>query len=213
MTLLTVNDDKIPEYTAVVEVDDFLCDDFLYYAGYYNAAKILINCAVDNNPISNKYVTELNCDKNVLIFPIFYMYRHYIELQIKDLIRELDYFENKDLTKFKQHKLSDIFVDLKLRYADIIKHIPEKYGKRFGLIYYKNLLKRFDSFNQEMEYINTIDPTAINFRFSKDKKNPNQKVFPNKEPIEIDLILIESSIDKFAEFFKDLLFSIHYLNE
>src|ERR1039458_8918620 len=61
--------------------------EFLYAKGYRTAARLL-----------TKHVIETGTDKNVLVFPILYLYRHHIELVLKHLTVTGAYLVGKELS-------------------------------------------------------------------------------------------------------------------
>lgn len=53
-------------------------DEFYRYAdGYKRAANILVD-----------HVDQNNCDQDFVAFPVLFLYRHYIELKLKEIIQK-----------------------------------------------------------------------------------------------------------------------------
>jgi hypothetical protein len=75
--------------------------EFLYDKGYRTAAGLL-----------TKHVIETNTDKNILVFPILYLYRHHIELVLKRLTVMGAYLVDKELSKAETDQLSKHRLDL-----------------------------------------------------------------------------------------------------
>ena len=69
--------------------------EFFYAKGYRTAARLL-----------TEQVIETGIDKNVLVFPILYLYRHHIELILKHLTAVGAYLLDKELSKDETDKLS-----------------------------------------------------------------------------------------------------------
>jgi hypothetical protein len=74
---------------------------FLYAKGYRTAARLL-----------TKHVIETGTDKNILVFPILYLYRHHIELVLKHLTVIGAYLVDKELSKSETDQLSKHRLDL-----------------------------------------------------------------------------------------------------
>jgi hypothetical protein len=68
---------------------NFPDSEFLYSKGYRTAAKLL----------SKQVFESAGTDKNVLVFPILYLYRHYIELLLKRLTEVGAFLADKELSK------------------------------------------------------------------------------------------------------------------
>jgi hypothetical protein len=72
----------------------------LYAKGYRTAARLL-----------TKHVIETGTDKNVLVFPILYLYRHHIELVLKHLTVTGAYLVGKELStgQLLTHQLNPLW--------------------------------------------------------------------------------------------------------
>ncbi len=110
-----------------------------YIIGYKEAADILV-----------EYAKKTSINRDTLVFPIVFLYRHYLELQLKSIIKD-GYkllYEKKDYAKC--HKLDELWNDCKIIFKKIW---PE--GN-------KEPLEAMD------DYINQfcqVDPTSIEFRY------------------------------------------------
>jgi hypothetical protein len=90
-------------------------DDYAYREGYLRGAQLLV-----------QQVGETSRDQDFLVYPIVFLYRHYIELTLKDIItrarylveRELSEAEKKHLTS---HRLDLLWNDFKPLSGDIAK--------------------------------------------------------------------------------------------
>ncbi len=81
-------------------------NQFLYSAGYRLAAKNL-----------TAQLLKDTSDKAVLFYPIFFLYRHHIELLLKRMIRNATRLLNQNLTeeqrhRLGRHKIDDLWMDL-----------------------------------------------------------------------------------------------------
>ncbi|MGA7579331.1 MAG: hypothetical protein ACLQUW_08505 [Desulfobaccales bacterium] len=110
-----------------------------YLIGYKDAADILV-----------EYVNKTNNKPDLIVFPIVFLYRHYLELQLKMVIKD-GYqllFMNKDYAKC--HKLDELWNDCKI--------IIEKIWPGGD----KEPVEAMD------DYINQfcqVDPTSTEFRY------------------------------------------------
>lgn len=123
-----------------------------YNEGYKSAARELtINYA--NRPVN---------EKDTLVFPIVFLYRQYIELTLKDLIRELDnklgYTRTDNI--LAQHKLLPLWDAAIKQYNSFIKI------KNISLIFTSTSNKERLIVNQ----FNQIDEDSFSFRYASDKK-------------------------------------------
>lgn len=123
-----------------------------YNEGYKSAARELtINYA--NRPVN---------EKDTLVFPIVFLYRQYIELTLKDLIRELDnklgYTRTDNI--LAQHKLLPLWDTAIKQYNSFIK------TKNISLIFTSTSNKERLIVNQ----FNQIDEDSFSFRYASDKK-------------------------------------------
>ena len=123
-----------------------------YIEGYKRAADILV-----------KHVGETGYDKDYLVYPIVFLYRHHIELMLKSIIGS----GNKYLTgEFKFEQVHDL-----KRLWDRVKKIShEIFGEdQVGFSFITHIVSELDS----------VDPKSMNFRYHIDKKckapNPDLK--------------------------------------
>ncbi len=110
-----------------------------YVIGYKNAADMLVD-----------HVKNTNNEHDTLVFPIIFLYRHYLELQLKMIIKDgyqLLYM-NKDYAKC--HKLDELWSDCKII---ITKIWPE--GDKEPLEAMDDYISQFCQ----------VDPLATDFRY------------------------------------------------
>lgn len=82
-------------------------DEYAYSEGYRRGARVLVQAAV-----------EAAGDHGPLVYPIVFLYRHYIELVLKRIIRQSPYLIDRALTDaelkhLKRHRLDDLWRDFK----------------------------------------------------------------------------------------------------
>ena len=80
-----------------------------YYEGYKNAGDILV-----------RYVDKQKSDQDTLVFPIVFMYRHYLELILKEINRMSSIVLEKDC--LKTHDLDILW--------NVDKKITRKYQEK-----------------------------------------------------------------------------------
>ncbi|MEZ9595496.1 hypothetical protein AB4298_12740 [Shewanella sp. 10N.261.52.F9] len=123
-----------------------------YNEGYKSAAREL------TNDYANRPVNE----KDTLVFPIVFLYRQYIELTLKDLIRELDKklsYTRADKT-LAQHKLLPLWDAAIKQYDSFIQ------AEKISLVFTSTPNKERLIVNQ----FNQIDEDSFSFRYASDKK-------------------------------------------
>ncbi|MFY8327179.1 hypothetical protein [Pseudoalteromonas sp. ZZD1] len=101
-------------------------------------------------------------EKDTLVFPVVFLYRQYIELTLKDLIRELDnklgYKRNDNI--LAQHKLLPLWDAAIKQYDTFIKQ------ENITLVFTSTSHKERIIVNQ----FNQIDEDSFSFRYASDKK-------------------------------------------
>ncbi|EGR0291316.1 hypothetical protein FMH10_15725 [Vibrio parahaemolyticus] len=123
-----------------------------YNEGYKTAAREL----------TVNYCDRLTNEKDTLVFPIVFLYRQYLELTLKDIIRELDrklgYNRNDKI--LSQHKLLPLWDTAIKQYDALIKR------DNITLVFTPKLTKERKIVNQ----FNQIDGDSFSFRYATDKK-------------------------------------------
>ena len=75
----------------------------LYIVGYKEAGDVLV-----------KHVMETQRHHDSLVFPIVFMYRHYLELRLKQLIRDGNLFLGNPSTFPKHHRIDTLWAECKV---------------------------------------------------------------------------------------------------
>jgi hypothetical protein len=110
-----------------------------YLIGYKDAADILV-----------EYVKKTNNNLDFLVFPIVFLYRHYLELQLKMIIKDGYDLLNTNKDYKKCHKLDDLWNDCKI----IIKKMwPEGDKEPLGAM--DHCISQFCQ----------VDPMATDFKY------------------------------------------------
>ncbi|MGH7451463.1 MAG: hypothetical protein ACRENG_08980, partial [bacterium] len=124
---------------------------YLYAHGYKQAADILVD-----------HISATKRDQDILVYPIVFLYRHCIELYLKEIITEGNILLDEPKEMPTGHKIDVLWKDCKI--------ILEKL--------------QFDSTKDELEAVDEIisqfsekDPLSFAFRYPTDKKG--EKLLPD----------------------------------
>ena len=136
--------------------------------GYYKAADILVNSALDSH---------VDRDRDMLFFPIVFNYRHYIESSLKELIE-------------KAEDSYDVLEQIESTYGELKKRVKNKLDTHCLKTLLKYLAERLrlisevnfeESICETILDIHRLDPGSITFRYPLDKHGkltlPEQKTY------------------------------------
>ncbi|MEM9509898.1 MAG: hypothetical protein AAGA16_19810 [Cyanobacteria bacterium P01_E01_bin.35] len=119
----------------------------LYIAGYKDAADLLVESVAKREGTADS-----------LIFPIVFLYRHYLELRLKSLLHDGNILLDRDYRQKSEHQLSKLW----LRAREILAELfPNEEGIQ---------LEAMDSLIEQFE---KVDPRSTSFRYPKDFKGNN----------------------------------------
>lgn len=110
----------------------------VYIKGYKHGADILAQHAEINEPVLD-----------VLVFPIVFMYRHYLELQLKDLIQVGNELLDREGSYLAIHGLDDLWKECRL----VIDEMPLSPASR-----------DLDTLQDCIHQFAQVDPTSTAFR-------------------------------------------------
>jgi hypothetical protein len=127
----------------------------LYINGYRQAADTLAH-----------KVVESSRDQDILVYPIVFLYRQYIELQLKRILREsrILLYEGNDFPQ--HHRIRDLWNDAK----GLMKKIIRKVDGRAKDYITKSNVETIDKII--MDFVE-VDPDSFAFRYHKDKDGNN----------------------------------------
>jgi hypothetical protein len=150
-----------------------------YAYGYRQAVRILIEKLEESeSPIGYKD----------LCFPIFFLYRHFTELLLKEILKEYYVFKRLDKIVPNTHDL--IFLWSKVKPIITELFFDEKAG--YLLKNRTNFIKQdIRQLNSQIKKLNQFDSDSSSFRYPVDK-NGNQSI---KVDIEEPLDLFKSNIE------------------
>lgn len=120
----------------------------LYATGYKEAGDRLVEFVLTNAK-----------DQDFLIYPIVFLYRQYVELRLKEIIREGQILLEEGNAFPTHHKICDLWSDAKkiaMKTSDIIAGESEPPN----LEYAEHVIKEFSN----------IDPDSISFRYPTTRK-------------------------------------------
>lgn len=126
------------------------CHDgwWLYASGYKDAADLLV-----------QRVEERSAGQDSLVYPVLFLYRQYLELQIKDLIRQA-------------HRLQDIAGDFPKHHR--IDNLWEACHKLISEISPGDSVAELKEITRLIGEFSEVDPTSTAFRYPQDKDgNPS----------------------------------------
>jgi hypothetical protein len=128
-------------------------DEHGYSEGYRRGARFLV-----------EHVMEHGRDQDYLVYPIIFLYRHHIELALKNIISQTPYVIDRTLTDAEKkhlgkHRLDLLWQDLKPMFNDICK--AAGWGKLNNTD-----LEGIDSYIRQLT---ELDPDSFSFRYTCSK--------------------------------------------
>lgn len=139
-----------------------------YPSGYFECANLIANNLLFEDFISEKYTCSSNKDTNV--FPMLFLYRHYIELSLKSAIKRIRQLLKSE-SKYKNdtsHDIESLFTKFVNSYDLFLKDefIGLKDDKEL-----KQLLLDFRKQQNIFKDINDLDKGSISVRYPTDRHN------------------------------------------
>ena len=122
-----------------------------YAEGYNRAANILVT-----------YVEEHNRNQDFLVYPIVFLYRQYLELQLKLLIRDGSDLLDRSFDLLMHHDIRSLWNDCRSILESLWPDSPTS---------------DLDAVQSCISELNVIDPKSMSFRYPVDKKG-DAVVFP-----------------------------------
>lgn len=143
-------------------IEQELVDWESYANGYYNAANILVEKFLSRD--KDFYLTRCNLENYEDIdYPIFFLYRHYLEIKLKDLCQKfnktLDLQDDIRLT----HELKPLF---KLLYK---KYIALSNRKSIVQADTASIIKQFKWLYKPIIQFDSFDKKSMKFRYPTDR--------------------------------------------
>jgi hypothetical protein len=154
----------------------------LYIEGYREAADKLVHDVV-----------ESGANQDILVFPISFLYRQYIELQLKHIIRESRIFLGEGSTFPEHHRIQDLWHTANALIATIIKdhdHTIKDYITEADVKAIKTIITEFVK----------VDPDSFSFRYPNDKKgnrNLDGIEYINLRKLHDQMDILKEKLDKY----------------
>jgi hypothetical protein len=125
-------------------------DSWMLYAdGYWRAAELLV-----------EHVETTHEDQDFLIFPVLFLYRHYVELRLKQLMKSASDLLGRPYTVTHSH-------DLVVLWSEAARSLAEV-GQEFGD---RPDPKQFADTKRRLRELELIDPESMAFRYPEDRKH------------------------------------------
>jgi phytoene dehydrogenase-like protein len=129
-------------------------DDYAYREGYRRGAQILVRA-----------VGATAQDQDFLVYPIVFLYRHYVELVLKEIIRRAPYLIERELTAAEKKHLDDHRLDVLWQdFKPMSSAISEASG------WAKLPKKGVEGIDDYIRQISEIDPSSYSLRYAYSKK-------------------------------------------
>jgi len=129
-------------------------DDYACREGYLRGAQILVQA-----------VGEKERDQDFLVYPIVFLYRHYIELLLKEVIRGTPYLLDRELTANEKKHLQSHRIDL---LWNDFKPLSAAITKVAG---WSDLpIDDIEGIDDYIRQISEIDPDSYRLRYAHTKK-------------------------------------------
>lgn len=154
----------------------------LYIEGYREAADKLVHDVV-----------ETGTNQDTLVFPISFLYRQYIELQLKHIIRESRIFLGEGASFPEHHKIHDLWNTANSLMAKIIKDHDQSikdYITKEDIRTIKTIITEFVK----------VDPESFAFRYPNDKKgnrNLDGIEYINLRKLHDQMEILKEKLDKY----------------
>jgi hypothetical protein len=129
-------------------------DDYAYREGYLRGAQVLV-----------RSVGEEERDQDFLVYPIVFLYRHYIELVLKEVIKRAPYLLDRELTATEKNHLGEHRLD---HLWDDFKPVSVAITKVAG--WNDVPVEDIEGIDNYVRQISEIDPQSYGLRYAHSKK-------------------------------------------
>lgn len=174
----------LPLFTSAEDWQNNACLNYLhdslevYALGYKKGADVLV---------SN--IMESARDQDSLVYPIVFLYRQYLELRLKEIIREGNCLLKNGKSFPPHHRIHDLWPAVK----GIIRNVFEK----------KNIAE-FEFVEHVISEFSNVDPESFSFRYPTDKDGNNS----TKNITHINLRHLSENIEKVSTYLDSVSFNI-----
>lgn len=183
--------------------------------GYFDAANVLVGATLNPNFINKEYANYRNDDTGELLFhsskdsavyPIIFLYRHYIEVSLKNAIYTIKKLQFEDIKQLNEHSIQTYFQTFKSAYIHLHKSEMYEMSKDPN---FKELLKELKRIENIIITIGELDDSSFTFRYLTDKEG--EYIFSNNEMINIENIA--DKVQDVKTFFEHLKCGFDMLEE
>ncbi|MBD1567508.1 hypothetical protein [Vibrio sp. S12_S33] len=151
-----------------------------YIYGYKKAADALVKKIIKNH-------SEID----YLVYPIVFLYRHHIELQLKNIIELNIQLHDSNDKVTPTHKIKDLWPQVKGYYRKLNNRSNQK---------------EISFIDKIMDELCTIDPESMNFRYSKTRSGE----IPNKDLKQINVEVFSALIGKVSDALETFEYQMRY---
>ena len=155
----------------------------LYSEGYKRAATLLI-----------EHIKNNHFDQDTLVYPIVFLYRHYIELGLKEIIKYGSQLLDMPEEFPKHHKMDGLWKQCRiiLKQETLCTRIPEE---------------QLNAVEECIQQLSEKDPESFAFRYPTDKNgNPSLSGLEH-----INLINFSEVMERIATFFDGVITGVYVL--
>lgn len=161
-----------------------------YIEGYFYSANLIAASLLREDFISETYRDCRDTNGNIIfditkdecVFPMIFLYRHYIEISLKQLLKKLYKFSSKENTKEDIHSLESIADRIINEIIEVSQSIKGDYKKHL-----LSFIKSFISIKKICKEINDFDASSIGCRYPIGKDE--QILMVNQEPLNVSLFM------------------------
>lgn len=187
--------DGLPDWGSNACVNSTWGEDQVGYTeGYRRGARLLVD-----------HVLETQRDQDYLVHPIVFLYRHHIELALKNIIERSPFLIDRPLTEnekqhLERHRLDLLWQDLKPMFTAVCKSAGWNTPSKTDI----------EGVDDYIRQLTAMDPDSYSFRYTHSKKgNPS---LPS-DLKSINLRHFAKLIERLADYFDALDAATTYLEE
>lgn len=126
-----------------------------YTMGYKEAGDLLLQNALENGR------------QHVLVFPIIFLYRHYIELMLKEIIMNNRAFLGISEDFPSYHNIDRLWEICRENFQKVDEAIDPQFTK---IEEYQKIVEAYDALEIDLRKFTQLDPTSESFRYPVDKR-------------------------------------------
>lgn len=160
-----------------------------YADGYLKAARLLV-----------RHVTEARSDQDILVYPIVFLYRQYVELTLKQIVIAYRSFVNDDTPQQYSHSLLEQWQSIPPLFSKLQEIMDQEVLTTSELAETNRLLKEFDS----------VDRSSETFRYPVRKDGTSS--LP-QDLTHLNLRRFAEGMDRLAHLLGELVTTAYYFDD